>query len=79
MTDIDECALPKHDRKCEQNCTNTPGSYVCSCNDGYSELSGMNGCTKIGNVKKAPVMIIIGMLSQFRGIVHDFLQYNTKS
>ncbi|WOH15221.1 hypothetical protein DCAR_0934758 [Daucus carota subsp. sativus] len=61
--DIDECALPKHDRKCEQNCTNTPGSYICSCNDGYSELSGMNGCTKIGNVKKAPVMIIIATCS----------------
>lgn len=30
--DIDECAL-MYDR-CNQNCTNTPGSYTCSCYDG---------------------------------------------
>ncbi|RMX60367.1 hypothetical protein pdam_00024101, partial [Pocillopora damicornis] len=34
--DIDECALNSH--KCSENanCTNTAGSYTCSCNSGFS-------------------------------------------
>ena len=35
--DIDECATGLH--TCEQNCTNTLGSYVCSCDEGYNEDS----------------------------------------
>ena len=40
-TDIDEC-LAETDL-CEQMCINTPGSYDCSCDDGYTE-DGFN-CT----------------------------------
>jgi hypothetical protein len=32
-TDIDECML--QDGPCSQHCTNTEGSYSCSCDDGY--------------------------------------------
>ena len=34
-TDVDEC---KNSTRCHENanCTNTEGSYSCSCNDGYS-------------------------------------------
>ena len=32
--DIDECVAGAH--QCEHNCTNTVGSYTCSCRDGYS-------------------------------------------
>ena len=34
-SDIDEC-LAETDL-CEQNCTNTLGSYDCSCRDGFDE------------------------------------------
>ena len=33
-TDIDECA--EGTDRCDQNCHNTIGSYICSCNTGYS-------------------------------------------
>ena len=34
-TDIDECA---EQSPCDGNavCTNTPGSFTCACNEGYS-------------------------------------------
>ncbi|CAC5394796.1 unnamed protein product [Mytilus coruscus] len=33
FVDINECDTTLN--KCDQNCLNTPGSYKCSCNDGY--------------------------------------------
>ena len=39
--DIDECASSP----CEHTCTNTPGSFVCSCNDGYVLNSDGRTCT----------------------------------
>ena len=33
-TDIDECAADTDG--CDQVCTNTPGSFECSCNSGFS-------------------------------------------
>ena len=33
LPDIDECAL--NTSGCNQNCTNTIGSYLCSCYTGY--------------------------------------------
>ena len=32
--DIDECSV--NNGGCEHNCTNTEGSFVCSCVEGYS-------------------------------------------
>ena len=37
LSDIDECALDL--AGCGQTCTNTEGSFVCSCEDGY-QLDG---------------------------------------
>ena len=36
ITDIDECSMTRT-HNCHQNCTDTPGSYSCSCYFGYSE------------------------------------------
>ena len=32
-TDFDECA--NDSSLCDHNCTNTDGSFTCSCNNGY--------------------------------------------
>ena len=40
--DIDECR--DNDVGCTQNCVNTPGSYYCSCNTGYSLASDGHTC-----------------------------------
>ncbi|KAK4478444.1 hypothetical protein RD792_013919 [Penstemon davidsonii] len=44
-TDIDECADP-NTNNCENTCTNTPGSFNCSCPHGYSgdAIKGGEGC-----------------------------------
>ena len=33
--DIDECVAEEDASPCQQVCTNTEGSYECSCNRGY--------------------------------------------
>ena len=33
FSDIDECTLGYHN--CEHNCRNTPGGFLCSCQDGF--------------------------------------------
>jgi len=38
--DIDECTLSP----CQHTCENTPGSFVCSCNDGYQLSSNGRTC-----------------------------------
>lgn len=42
MVDIDECANP-NTNSCEQNCINIPGSYNCSCPQGYTGDGKKNG------------------------------------
>ncbi|XP_041717065.2 thrombomodulin [Coregonus clupeaformis] len=39
--DIDECEM----RYCHHNCTNTYGSYLCSCDEGF-DLVGSYGCVE---------------------------------
>ena len=34
-SDINECAANTHDCAVEANCTNRPGSYLCTCHEGY--------------------------------------------
>ena len=43
LVDTDECKISK---PCEQSCTNMPGSYTCTCNNGY--ILEANGKTCIG-------------------------------
>ena len=44
--DLDECAVNK--TGCDQVCTNTQGSYQCSCNPGYTKRG--HGCHGIFTV-----------------------------
>ena len=43
LKDIDECIVNDNE-DCDHNCTNTIGSYVCSCTDGYYLMSD-NSCS----------------------------------
>ena len=40
--DIDECTLETDD--CAQICTNTPGSYECACESGYTSSNNGRTC-----------------------------------
>ena len=51
LTDIDECSLGTD--RCSQSCTNTIGSYTCSCNTGYTLNS--DGYTCDGKITKKDV------------------------
>ena len=44
-TDTDECS--NSNGGCAQNCTNTVGSYICSCNSGYNLNSDQHACNGI--------------------------------
>ena len=41
-SDIDECVGDT--AGCEHSCTNTNGSYYCSCNSGYVLVAGGHMC-----------------------------------
>jgi len=43
ILDIDECKTDNGG--CNQNCTNTPGSYHCSCLDGYEMMDDNHTCS----------------------------------
>ncbi|PWA40394.1 wall-associated receptor kinase-like 8 [Artemisia annua] len=53
--DINECADPSTN-DCEFYCTNTPGSYRCSCPTGY--LLAGNSCMKIQENNKMKTILI---------------------
>ena len=36
--DVDECAQALHDCRPSQECHNLPGSYQCTCPDGYRKI-----------------------------------------
>ena len=43
ISDVDECAT--NDGGCAQTCTNTDGSFTCSCLDGYTSTDSGVTCT----------------------------------
>ena len=47
FADIDECM--EGTSGCQQNCTNSPGSYSCACNVGYTLNANKTDCIK-GNL-----------------------------
>ena len=51
ISDIDECALDSDG--CGQTCTNTEGSYVCSCGDGFMLDEDGRGCSGEEDVEGA--------------------------
>ncbi|XP_060554180.1 mucin-like protein isoform X1 [Ruditapes philippinarum] len=47
-TDIDECSVDYSGAdKCEQNCTNSDGSFMCSCFNGYELNTNGHSCDDI--------------------------------
>ena len=44
-TDINECTT--YNGACDHTCTNTEGSYTCSCNFGYQLENDGHNCTGI--------------------------------
>ena len=52
VTDIDECTANAHDCHLDATCSNTDGSFTCSCNQGYSgdgkQCDGMFGVSGEG-------------------------------
>ncbi|CAC5378019.1 unnamed protein product [Mytilus coruscus] len=60
--DIDECSNEMF--KCEHGCTNTNGSFVCSCRDGYTLHSDGKTCidqVKSTNIAKIAAGVIAGI------------------
>ncbi|XP_078658285.1 uncharacterized protein LOC144903747 [Branchiostoma floridae x Branchiostoma belcheri] len=47
MMDINECSTNGGHGSCSQVCSNTVGSYSCSCNDGYSLDTDGHACSDI--------------------------------
>ena len=43
LLDIDECS--EGSDNCAQRCTNTAGSYTCSCNSGFTLAANRQSCT----------------------------------
>ena len=42
IPDLDECTMGVH--SCEQSCHNTPGSYSCSCEEGFQLRTDKRHC-----------------------------------
>ena len=45
-SDIDECALEADNCDINSECSNTIGSYDCTCNMGYTGSGIMSDCSK---------------------------------
>ena len=42
--DIDECGT--NNGGCDHDCYNSPGSYTCSCNEGYEVHDDLHQCLR---------------------------------
>jgi len=61
QTDINECV--EEQMKCLHICTNTPGSYVCSCRPGY--VLSADGHTCFGEIQPQANYIMINNCIRF--------------
>lgn len=48
--DIDECGFSNGE--CMHDCLNTPGSYQCSCAEGYTLDNDLHNCTGLVKVSR---------------------------
>ena len=53
--DIDECTIMNGG--CDTHCTNSEGSYECSCSEGYALMPDLRTCSGKRNQKSAPVLM----------------------
>ena len=82
MSDIDECTRTPNrtinGHICHHICTNTPGSYICSCRDGWAFNTNPGSeefCVKISGFQKVkkPVIIVIGTCALLLDIITDYV------
>ena len=69
IVDTDDCKLPESNN-CDENalCTNTAGSYVCQCNEGYTG----NGTFCQGNYVKCGIIFLISFLLKMNSFSRIF-------
>ena len=53
--DIDECTIMNGG--CDTHCTNSEGSYECSCSEGYALMPDLRTCAGNRHQKSAPGLI----------------------
>ena len=58
--DIDEC---NGSHSCEQECINSPGSFICSCRHGYSLDEDGRTCNLEGESNLSPCWIVDVLVS----------------
>ncbi|XP_026680974.1 low-density lipoprotein receptor-related protein 1B-like [Diaphorina citri] len=63
--DADECLI---DGSCDQTCTNTHLSYVCSCTEGYTLRPDGKSCTAVNVPQDEPASIIFSSTVDIRRI-----------
>lgn len=54
--DSDECA---REDACSQHCTNTPGSYLCSCASGYELQTDARSCAALNEPPQRPAALVV--------------------
>ena len=54
ITDVDECSAGTDNCAAEATCTNTDGSYICTCNTGYTG----DGVTCTSKIQSKDVIIV---------------------
>ena len=67
MTDIDECENEKN--PCDHNCTDTDGSYTCSCDSGYTLNEDKHTCAgKASRIvpKNVKYFLVVKFILQYR-------------
>ena len=60
FSDLDECLVDNG--SCEQECTNTEGSFTCSCSRGFY-LSTRNGQSCVGNT--SPLFLFYNIMIDY--------------
>jgi len=68
VIDLDECA--RENGRCPHDCTNTEGSFKCSCHDGFNDVNG-DGTKCIGNDMWVEVAAFYVLLDRIRGRFED--------
>ena len=72
--EVDECSEDLDN--CEHECTNTDGSFTCSCHTGYQLNSDGHSCSGLLTCIKLPYTVLLQMLLQMEHYYwHFFSRY----